>query len=329
MTIVGTGELTFEPIPDWADDAPITEAVGVAVDSRDRIHVFNRTDSPDEPQIIVLDADGNVLDTWGTGAVTRPHGIWIAPDDSVYLTDDLGHGVCQFAADGSHLRDIGPSGVASETGANGFDHRPITQAAGPYNLPTNTVTAADGSLFVTDGYGNAAVHKFDSDGNLLKTWGAPGSGPGEFIVPHGLGIDRDQRLYVADRENSRVQIFDTDGAFITEWTDVIRPCEVFVGADDLVYIAELGTWAGLFPWMERTAHSGVGRLSIFDREGNLQARWGGGQDPLAPDGFYTPHDVWLDSAGNIYLGEVCKTAAMMAGEDGTALPSIRKYAKIS
>ncbi len=145
-------------------------------------------------------------------------------------------------------------------------------------------------------------------------------------MPHGLDIDHDQCLYVADLENSRVQIFDTDGQFITQWTDVIRPCEVFVGADDLVYIADLGNWAGLFPWMERTAESQLGRLSIFDRDGQLQARWGGGQDPFAPDAFYTPHDVWLDSHGSIYLGEVCKTAAMMAGEDGEALPSLRKFA---
>ena len=170
------------------------------------------------------------------------------------------------------------------------------------------------------------MRQFTTEGELIKSWGAPIAGPGEFYVPHGLGIDRDQRLYVADRENSRVQIFDTDGQFITQWTDVIRPCEVFVGADDLVYIAELGNWAGLFPWMECTAESQLGRLSIFDRDGQLQARWGGGQDPFAPDAFYTPHDVWLDSHGSIYLGEVCKTAAMMAGEDGEALPSLRKFA---
>jgi len=324
---VGTGDLTFEPVPNWAADAPITEAVGVAVDSRDRVFIFNRADDPEAPQIIVLDTGGNVLNTWGHGVVERPHGIWIAPDDTLYLTDDLGHAVRQFTNDGEHLRDIGPRGTASETGADGFDHRPMTHAAGPYNLPTNTVTAPDGSIFVTDGYGNAAVHKFSADGELIKSWGAPGAGPGEFCVPHGLGIDRDQRLYVADRENSRVQIFDTDGALLTEWTDVIRPCEVFIGADDLVYIAELGNWAGLFPWMKRTAESQLGRLSIFDRDGQLQARWGGGQDPHAPDAFYTPHDVWLDSHGSIYLGEVSQTAAKMAGEDGSALPSLRKFVR--
>jgi len=124
-----------------------------------------------------------------------------------------------------------------------------------------------------------------------------------------------------------VQIFDTEGALLGEWTDVIRPCEVYIGADDLVYIAELGNWAGLFPWMKRTTESQLGRLSIFNRDGQLQARWGGGQDPQAPDAFYTPHDVWLDSAGNIYLGEVSQTAAQMAGEDGTALPSLRKFVR--
>ena len=76
MTTVGTGDLTFEPVPNWAGDAPITEAVGVAVDSRDRVYIFNRADDAEAPQVIVLDTNSNVLNTWGYGVVGRPHGIW-------------------------------------------------------------------------------------------------------------------------------------------------------------------------------------------------------------------------------------------------------------
>ncbi|MDE2679791.1 MAG: hypothetical protein OSB29_00330 [Verrucomicrobiota bacterium] len=111
MTTVGTDDLIFEPVPDWAADAPITEAVGVAVDSRNRVYVFNRADDVEAPQVIVLDTDGNVLNTWGQGVVTRPHGIWIAPDDTLYLTDDIGHAVRQFTADGEHIPDRPGLGV--------------------------------------------------------------------------------------------------------------------------------------------------------------------------------------------------------------------------
>lgn len=325
MLTIGTGDLTYEPALDWfalPADVTLHEAIGVAVDSGDRLFVFNRG----RPHVIVFDRDGRFLNAWD-GNLVRPHGIWIAPDDTVYLVDDNGHSVGQFGADGTFLRNIGPAGTPSETGAVGMDYRQITRGGPPYHMPTNVVTSSTGDLYVTDGYGNARVHRFNAQGELLASWGEPGDQRGQFNVPHGIGIDAADRLYVADRENSRIQVYSPEGKWLTEWRDVIRPCEVFVAADGLVYVAELGQQHGLYPWMTRLMEAPGGRVSIFDRKGTLLSRWGGGQDSSQPGEFYAAHDIWVDSRGDVYVGEVSATAGAVAGEDTSGLPSLKKFVR--
>jgi DNA-binding beta-propeller fold protein YncE len=328
MTTVGDGELLFEPVPNWAQlppDVSIVEAVGVSVDSQDRVFVFNRGGPP----VVVLSREGEFLNAWGDGCFVRPHGIWIADDDTLYLTDDLGHRVQQFTADGELLRAIGPTGEPSATGAAGFDYRQITHGAAPYNLPTNTIVTSSGEIFVADGYGNARIHRFSAASELMSSWGEPGVAAGQFCVPHGLGVDDQGVLYVADRENSRIQLFNYDGQLQEIWTDVIRPCEVFIGSDQLVYIAELGGQAGLFPWLESTPTASGGRLSIFSRRGELLARWGGGADPSSAYDFYAPHDICVDSQGSIYLSEVQLSAARASDVDASQWPTLRKFVRCS
>lgn len=328
MALVGERNHTYEPVPGWyrlPADVPLEEAIGVAVNSKDEIFVFNRG----EPSVIVFDAEGNFLNAWGVGVFVRPHGIWIAPDDTLYLTDDKGHSVRHFSPGGKEIRAIGPVGIPSDAGAEGFDHRTICRPAGPYNLPTNAVTSAAGDIFVADGYGNARIHHFSADAELITSWGSLGSEPGQFIVPHGIGIDSSGHLYVADRENSRIQIFRQDGTFLEEWTDVIRPCEVHISQDDTVYVAELGTRNGLFPWMERKPDAIGGRVSIFNLDGELLARWGGGDNARLPGEFYAAHDIDVDSEGNIYVGEVAVTAAEQRGEDPTGLDTLKKFRRVA
>src|SRR5262249_24180046 len=157
---------------------------------------------------------------------------------------------------------------------------------------TNVALSAGGDIYVTDGYGNARVHKFDRDGRLLFSWGEPGDGPGQFNVPHGIAVDRDERVYVADRENNRIQVFTSHGELLAVWNDVRRPMQVFVDEVDNVFVVEVGFRAGLFPW-QTPPHDPVGaRLSICNRDGKLLARWGGGADPPAVGDFFAPHDVW-------------------------------------
>jgi DNA-binding beta-propeller fold protein YncE len=326
MNSLGNGPFTFNSLSRW-EKLPagwsFLEAVGVATDSADRVFIFNRGEHP----VIVLDREGNFLHAWGEGEFVRPHGIWIGRDDSVYLTDDLDHTVRKYTPDGQLIWKLGTSGRGSDTGVRDSDYRSIERGGPPFNQPTNLAIAGDGSLYISDGYGNARVHRFSPDGELLLSWGAPGKGPGEFNLPHGIGIDSTGRVLVADRENSRVQIFSLDGEYLTEWTDVVRPCEVFVTPDDYVLVAELGSRAGLFPWMEPDPSLSGGRISIFDRHGQLVSRFGGGELPGTPGDFYAPHDLWLDAHGDLYVAEVVWSAGGNRGLAPANCPSLQKFAR--
>ena len=318
--IAGDGEFRYRVSTNWARipaDLDFVEAIGVAVAPDDSVFVFNRG----TPAVFVFRPDGSFVTSWGNDFV-RPHGISFAPDGTLLLTDDLGHQIRRYSCDGELLANIGPAGSPSETGVDGFDYRTI-QMAGPYNLPTNVAVADNGHLFVADGYGNAAVHHFNKHGDLLKSWGGSGDGPGQFNVPHGICVDRD-RIIVADRENSRLQFFDHTGTLRDIWTGVVRPCQVLCH-DTLYYVAELGNQNGLFPWQNRPEKPTGGRVSIFARDGQLLARLGGGTDPSVPAAFYACHDIAVDSKGNFYVGEVAVTASRAAGEDPAGLPTLRRF----
>ena len=326
MQNVGSGDFVYQPIADWQklpDDMPLVEAIGVAVNSRNEVFVFNRG----EPPVMVFGRDGNFLRSWGEGQFVRPHGIWIAADDTLYLTDDKGHSVRQFSGDGELLRVIGPAGVPSASGVQDFDYRTISRGAGPFHYPTNLAISGSGDIYVADGYGNARVHRFSPHGEWTQSWGQPGDRGGQFNVPHGIAVDSSDRVYVADRENNRIQIFTASGEFIGQWTDVIRPCEVFIGTEQLAYVAELGNRNGLYPWMRREPAAVGGRVSIFDLDGRLLSRWGGGTDATRGGEFYAAHDIWVDSEGDIYVGEVAVTAAGLVGESAAGLPTLRKFAR--
>jgi DNA-binding beta-propeller fold protein YncE len=323
---VGQGAYTFEALPRWErlpEGWTFVEVAGVATDSKDRVYVFNRGEHP----VIVLDRDGNFLASWGEGIVKRAHGIHVGPDDSVYLTDDLDHTVRKFTPEGDLLLTLGTSGKPCDTGIDGIDYRTIRRAGPPFHRPTNVALSARGDIYVTDGYGNARVHKFDPDGRLLFSWGEPGDGPGQFNLPHGIAVDRDERVYVADRENSRIQIFTPRGELVTIWTDVARPMQVFVDKSDTVFVVDVGFRAGIFPWQTPPANPVGARLSIFDREGKLLARWGGDGDPAAAGDFFAPHDVWADSRGDLYVGEVVMSAGGNRGLVSPTCHALQKFVR--
>jgi DNA-binding beta-propeller fold protein YncE len=324
---VGQGQFTYEALVEW-EQLPagwrFVEVAGVATDSRDRVYVFNRGEHP----VIVFDRDGRLVTSWGEGQFARAHGIFIDPDDAVWCTDDLDHTVRKFTTEGQLLLTLGSSGKPSETGVVGIDYRTIQCGGPPFNRPTNVARAGDDSMLVTDGYGNARVHRFAPDGRLLASWGEPGSRPGQFNLPHGIAVDRDNNVYVADRENSRIQVFTLDGKFLAEWTNVARPMQVFIDNHDQVFVVEVGWRAGRFPWQEPPGPNPPGAsLSIFDRQGKLQARWGEGTDPEAPGNFFAPHDVWIDSQGSIYVGEVVMSAGGNKGMVSAKCHSLQKFVR--
>lgn len=325
---VGSGAFSYQAQPGW-EQLPagwsFAEVAGVATDSADNVYVFNRGEHP----VIVFDRQGKFLRSWGEGRFTRPHGVFIGPDDSVYCVDDSGHAIDKFTTEGQLLLTIGTRGVCSDTGARSVDYRTILRAAGPFNFPTNVALSPAGELYVSDGYGNARVHRFSADGRLLSSWGEPGAGPGQFHLPHGIAVDARGTVYVADRENSRVQLFSPEGRFQAEWTDVARPCQVAVDAKDNIFVAELGFRAGMFPGNQPPPGNPTGgRVSVFDTSGRLQARWGGGDNPCAAGDFFAPHDVCIDRQGSVYVGEVVLSAGGNQGLVGRDCHALQKFVRI-
>jgi DNA-binding beta-propeller fold protein YncE len=322
--IVGTGPFRYQAAVQWEQLPPgwsFGEVAGVATDSADRVHVFSRSEHP----VTVFGRDGKFLRSWGEGVFNRPHGIHIGPDDAVWCTDDLDHTVRKFTPDGKLLLTLGSSGKPSDTGIDGIDYRTIRRVGAPFHRPTNIALAADGAIYATDGYGNARVHKFDPAGRLLFSWGEPGSGPGQFNLPHGITIDDEGLVYIADRENSRIQLFTPDGKYLTQWTDVARPMQV-VHRDGRLFVAEVGWRAGMFPWQTPPGPDAPGgRVSIFARDGKLLARWGGTGDPCAPGNFFAPHDLCLDMHGDIYVGEVVLSAGGNRGLVSPLCHSLQKF----
>jgi len=178
----------------------------------------------------------------------------------------------------------------------------------PFNQPTGVALSSSGEIFVSDGYGNCKVHKFSPDGELLLSWGEPGTGPGQFMLCHSIYVDRKDRVWVGDRENSRIQIFTAQGKFLREWRDVWRPTNVCMDKDDTVYVSELDR-----------------RVSIFTIKGKLLARWDspGGDDKTAV--LVAPHGIAVDSRGDIYVSEVCHSHNKF--DRGSRI--VQKFARVS
>jgi DNA-binding beta-propeller fold protein YncE len=326
--LVGQGEFQYQPVIGWEqlpDGWSFGEAVGVATDSAGNVFVFSRGEHP----ITVFDRSGKFLRSWGEGLCTRPHGITIGPDDSVYLVDDFGHSLRKCSPDGKLLMTLGTPDQGSNTGAQGLDYRTIQRIAGPFNAPTNVAIADNGELFVADGYGNARIHRFSPTGELLHSWGEPGSGPGQFYVPHGIGFDRDGTLLICDRENHRLVRYSTEGKFLEEWTGIARPCEVAVDPDGNVFIAELGYRAGMYPGNEPPpGQTTGGRVSIYSSDKRLLSRFGGGDTPCAPGDFFATHDITIDRFGDVYVGEVTLSAGGNWGVVPKDCHSLQKLVRV-
>lgn len=285
------------------------DCAGVGVDAQDNVYLFTRGPA----QVIVYSRTGDYLRSWGKESITeRAHGLTVGPDDSVYCVDEGSHCIFQFTPAGELLRTIGAQGVAATTGYDGRSMESITGGP-PFNRPTNLAVAPGGDLYVTDGYGNCKVHRYASDGTLLQSWGEPGTGAGQFYLPHGVCVAADGRVLVADRENDRIQIFSPDGEFLGQWTDVQRPTNIALDAEGRVYVSELWWRVG-----QRSMRHGEitndqpGRVSVFDAAGQVLARWGGA-DRTAAGNFIAPHDICVDSHGDLYVAEVTHT---FAGREG-------------
>ncbi len=288
---LGSGQFSYEVIVDWEklpDGYRWKEVAGVITDKKNNVYVFNRGDHP----MMVFVSDGNFIKSWGEGVFTRAHGVTLGPDDTLYCTDDGDHTVRQCTLDGEVLMTIGVPG------------QPAGMFSGdPFNRCTHVALDPDnGDLFVSDGYGNSRVHKYSPDGKLIKSWGEPGTDAGQFNIAHNIATDRDGYVYVADRENHRIQVFDRNGNFETMWANVHRPCGIYISDDQRVYVGELG-WGMA---VNRELPNIGPRVSVLNTSGKVLARLGNGYG-LEPGQFIAPHGICLAPDQSIYVGEVAHT----------------------
>jgi hypothetical protein len=232
--------------------------------------------------IIVANSKGEVLERWsqhdhlfavgGRG----PHRIKISPYDPerhVWVVDDSGQQIYEFTHDGKQLvLALGEPGVA------GNDER-------HFGRPTDIAWLPDGTFFVSDGYANSRVVKFDKNGKYLTSWGTKGTAPGQFNLPHGIDIDRNRRVYVADAHNSRIQVFDENGRFLDKWPNIWRPDYIMISADQHLWIATGAT----------------DMLLKYDLNGKLLEAWG--KSGAGPGEFHDIHGFSVDSLGTFYAAE--------------------------
>ena len=297
MVVLGGGGFTYEVSGENWGKLPegwsYKEATAVAVDSQDNVHVFNRGSHP----MIVFGSDGNVLRTWGEGVFSNAHGVAIGPDDSVYCVDNGDHTVRKFTPKGKLLMTLGVPGKPA-----------VPMSGDPFSSPTHVaIDQRNGDLYVSDGYSNARVHKYSPDGRHLLSWGESGTDEGQFSLPHNIATDRDGWVYVADRENQRIQVFDPSGNYETQFgLNLSRPGCVHVdhsNGEKLVYVGE---FFGGFSTNSTGLRLGP-RVSILDAEGNVLARLGHQTFGDEPGRFYSPHGIAVDSAGDIYVADVSRT----------------------
>jgi len=282
--IVGYGKYRYERVDGWAkipEYFTLIDPVDVATDSRDRVFVFCRGNHP----VLIFDRDGNFISCWGEGHFRYAHGLFIGPDDSVYLVDAETHVVEKYTPSGKLLMTLGKRDWAEPT-----------HHGAPFNMPTGLALGRSGEMFISDGYGNSFVHKFSPEGKLIKTWGGHGSGPGQFVTVHNIATDRCGNVYVCDRQNDRIQKFTSEGEYLSTWTGFHWPMDAYVDQkDDVIYIVEAMVTGPHQP-----------KISIRDLDGNVLSSWEG-RESEGKGLLDVGHGIWVDSHGDIYETEIDNT----------------------
>jgi peptidylamidoglycolate lyase len=267
--------------PQLPDGFLLGDVSGVAVDSHNHVFVFHRGVHP----VLSFDGDtGKLIGAWGDDLFVEPHGLAVDRQDNVWVTDDLGHQVFKFSNDGKLLMTLGARKVPGED----ENH---------FNGPTRVAIAPNGEFYVSDGYGNSRIAKFSPEGQFLFAWGKKGDQAGEFNTPHGLSLDALGRVYVADRDNARVQIFDKDGKFVAQWkgAKLGRPWDVIIGPDGYAYVVDGGQ-------DDITKPPDEAKVLKLDLQGHILTSWGrvGNYDGQ----FCFAHSIAIARDGDVYVTDV-------------------------
>ena len=220
-------DLDYRLVPNWLqvpDGWTLGQVGGVEANSQNQIFVYQR--GQEAPPVLCFDNDGNFIFAWDHLEFGRPHMVLCDKEDNVWLIDDGGHIIYKLSKDGAVLFTLG---IKGELGKD--DIR--------FNQPTDLTFGPQGEMYVSDGYGNKRIAKFDARGTFIKQWGSEGTHPGQFALPHAIGSDKEGLIYVADRENWRVQIFNADGIFLKQWMHIGRPSDLmYVASEDAFYICD-------------------------------------------------------------------------------------------
>ncbi len=319
---VGSGKFVYEVRESFGPSSCIaTDCAGVAVDSKDRVYVLNRSR---EHAVIVLTPEGTLIDAWGAGFFKRAHAIFAGPDDSIYCVDDQGHAVRKFTPEGRLVLEISTAENPADTGYVPGDIGSVVRAGPPFNTPTGVALAPEGDVIVSDGYGNARIHRFTARGEFVSSFGEPGHGPGQFFLPHGVAVDKAGRIFVADRENSRVQVFTPEGTFVSEWRSPRASC-LFIDSANNLFLTEMGEVMQGSPGKKRLVlENARPRVTVMNTSGEVLAEL----PPSDPDGaglFFAPHSIAMDSSGNLYVTEVSDSySGGLAPRDR---PRVHKYVR--
>jgi len=268
-------ELSYDVLKSFFQLPPgenFVEAAGVAVNSKGHIYVFHRGKHP----LMEFDASGKFIRSISDDLFVTAHMVRVDSEDNIWTTDVGSHVVLKLSPQGRVLLSFGRMRIPGDD-------------TGHFNQPTDVAFDSAGNIYVTDGYGNSRVMKYNKAGVLITGWGMKGNRPGQFDLPHTIAVDGD-RIYVGDRDNERVQIFDTDGHFVTEWKHVGHPFGLFVTPDHLIYECD----------------AIAGKILKLDRDGKILGTFQLPSTERHLDG----HELCVDKDGSIFIAEVTNWRAM-------------------
>ncbi len=262
----------YRLVPGWQKDSvPPIKTRGLDADSEGQIYVTGDEEHP----VMMLNRKGEFLGSWGKYLLMGAHGLRIR-NDEMWVSDTVTHQVHKFALDGTLIRSFGIRGEAS--GAPGYFDRPTDFAFGP-----------NGDIYVSDGYGNTRVVCYSPDGRIKRIWGEKGDGPSQFDLVHAIAIDGEGRVYVGDRNNDRVQIFDLDGNYITQWDHIGKPYGLYTFADKTIFLCGIEAGSDRF------------RVLRLDRNGEVLCEFG--ETGEGPGQFLMAHSIYVDKMGAVYVAD--------------------------
>ncbi|CAN5623717.1 peptidyl-alpha-hydroxyglycine alpha-amidating lyase family protein [soil metagenome] len=297
--VASINKINYQLVKNWPQlpqGFVLGDVTGIGIDTSQNIFAFHRSYTewplisslPDtfitSKTILAINrTSGKLINSWGANLFIMPHGLTVDKDNNIWVTDVVLNQVFKFAHDGTLLMKLGVARVAG----NDSTH---------FKLPTDVAVTNDGSFYVSDGYGNSRVVKFSASGKYLFQWGTKGNKPGEFNIPHSISLDKNGNVYVADRENNRVQAFDSTGKFLKEYKDK---------SFGYLYAANFDTTSGQLLAVDYVINLGIPKGSdviIFDSVGKIQNRFGRSRLYDGPVCRY--HDIAVDKEGNIYVGDI-------------------------